>query len=224
MRHLPTPVRWAATALAVAACAGLSGCMSVSDDGSKPTPGASGGKRGVAAESEAGGGAGGDTGSWNGRPGQTGPDVAGAGGDSPVPSGSPSGTARASVGEVLPVEGPGGTPKPKPTGGGHENPGGGTGGTAGNGSGGSGGSGGNGSGGGSGGPGGATPTPEPTVPTAEPTPEPTVNPTPEPTPEPTSNPTDPPQSGTDTQMGALRMADGPGAPPEPVASPQVGPV
>lgn len=56
MRHLPTPVRWAATALAVAACAGLSGCMSVSDEGAKPGPGASGGKHGVATESDGGGG------------------------------------------------------------------------------------------------------------------------------------------------------------------------
>ncbi|HEY9368421.1 MAG TPA: hypothetical protein VIU94_08240, partial [Streptomyces sp.] len=58
MRPLPTPVRWAATALAVAACAGLSGCMSVSDEGAKPAPGKSAGKQdGVSAESAGGAGA-----------------------------------------------------------------------------------------------------------------------------------------------------------------------
>ncbi|MFE0651914.1 hypothetical protein ACFVZH_25375 [Streptomyces sp. NPDC059534] len=221
MRQLPTPVRWAATALAVAACAGLSGCMSVSDEGAKPAPGASGGKQGAAAESDGGGGgSAGGGGSWNGRSGRSGPEAAGAGTESPVPSGSPSGTAKPSLGEVLPIEGPGGpggTQKPQPTGG-QQGPGDASGGNGGSG-------GGNGdTGGGSGGPGGGgTPTPEPTVPSPEPTPEPTV-PTPEPTPEPTSNPTDPPTSGSDTQLGAMRAADGPGASSEPMASPQVGPV
>ncbi|MEV8587044.1 hypothetical protein [Streptomyces sp. NPDC051180] len=211
---MPTPVRWAATALAVAACAGLSGCMSVSDEGAKPTPGASGGKRGAAAESNGGGGgSAGGGGSWNGRPDRSGPEAAGAGTESPVPSGSPSGTAKPSAGVVLPVEGPGGpggTQKPQPTGG-QQGPGGGAGGAVG------------GAGGGTGGPGGGGSTPTPTPePTPEPTSEPT--PTPEPTPEPTSNPTDPPTSGTDTQLGAMRAADGSGAPTEPMASPQVGPV
>ncbi|MFG2838417.1 hypothetical protein ACGFZH_30790 [Streptomyces zaomyceticus] len=226
MRHLPTPVRWAATALAVAACAGMSGCMSVSDEGAKPSPVASGGKRGAATESDGGSGLpGGGGGSWNGRPDGGGPDVTGAGTESPVPSGSPSGTAKPSAGAVLPVEGPGGSggpSKPQPTDGGNGGSGGDAGGSAGNGG---GGNGGGANGGGSGGPGGGgeTPTPEPTVPSPEPTPEPTV-PTPEPTPEPTSDPTDPPAPGADTQMGAMRAADGPGAPAEPVASPQVGPV
>ncbi|MZE56707.1 hypothetical protein GTY86_36660, partial [Streptomyces sp. SID5770] len=84
MRHLPTPARWVATALAVAACAGLSGCMSVSDDGAKPGPGASGGKRGVAAESDGGRGLpDGGGGSWNGRPDGGGPDVTGSGKENP---------------------------------------------------------------------------------------------------------------------------------------------
>ncbi|MET9934756.1 MULTISPECIES: hypothetical protein [unclassified Streptomyces] len=238
MRHLPTPVRWVATALTVAACAGLSGCMSVSDDGAKPGPGASGGKRGVAAESEGGTGLpDGGGGPWNGRPDGGGPDVTGSGKETPVPSGSPSGSARSTEGPLVPGVGPSaGTAKPQPTGGGHEEPSGSTGGNGGNG--GSGGSGGGSTGGGgnggsgdggTGGPGGGgdTPAPEPTQPPVEPTPEPPV-PTPEPTPEPTSDPTEPPASGPDVQMGAVRAAgaEGEGADvaSEPVASPQVGPV
>ncbi|WP_411077400.1 hypothetical protein [Streptomyces sp. cmx-10-25] len=235
MRHLPTPVRWVAAALTVAACAGLSGCMSVSDDGAKPGPGASGGKRGVAAESE--GGAGlpdvGD-GSWSGRSDGGGPDVTGSGSETPVPSGSPSGSAPPTKGVVPSGVAPSAGPvKPQPTGGGREEPGGGAGGDGGDGSaGGSAGGGGNGGGsggGGTGGPGGdgGTPTPEPTPPPVEPTPEPPV-PTPEPTPEPTSDPTDPPASGPDVQMGDMWAAGaeerGAGVTPEPVASPQVGPV
>ncbi|MFE5734394.1 hypothetical protein ACFQ7A_26215 [Streptomyces sp. NPDC056528] len=238
MRHLPTPVRWVAAALTVAACAGLSGCMSVSDDGAKPGPGASGGKRGVAAESEGGAGLpdGGD-GSWSGRSDGGGPDVTGSGRETPVPSGSPSGSAPPAKGVVPSGVAPSaGTVKPQPTGGGREEPGGGAGGgDGGDGSaGGSAGGGGNGggsggSGGGTGGPGGdgGTPTPEPTPPPVEPTPEPPV-PTPEPTPEPTSDPTDPPAPGPDVQMGDMWAAGaeerGAGVSSEPVASPQVGPV
>ncbi|MFJ4873079.1 hypothetical protein [Streptomyces sp. NPDC088757] len=230
MRHLPTPVRWVATALTVAACAGLSGCMSVSDDGAKPGPGASGGKRGVAAESEGGTGLpDGGGGSWNGRSDGGGPDVTGSGKETPVPSGSPSGSARPTESPVVPGVGPSaGMVKPQPTGG-HEEPSGSAGGSGDSGGGGTGGGNGGGSGGGgNGGPGGGgTPTPEPTQPPVEPTPEPPV-PTPEPTPEPTSDPTDPPASGPDVQMGAVRAAgaEGEGAdvPSEPVASPQVGPV
>ncbi|MBD0709185.1 hypothetical protein BU197_12540 [Streptomyces sp. CBMA291] len=213
-------MRWAAAALAVAACAGLSGCMSVSDEGAKPTPGTSGVKRGASAGPVGEGTAGGDTGSWEGPTGQTGPEVTGADSASPVPSGSPTDTEYPSVIVGVPVERPGVTPKPKPTVG-HENPGAGTGGPVGSVTGGGSG-GGTGTGGGSGG-GGTTPPPEPTAPTAEPTPEPTV-PSPEPTPEPTSNPTEPPQTGAGTQMGALRVIEEFGEPLEPMASPQVGPV
>ncbi|GGR34041.1 hypothetical protein GCM10010497_41200 [Streptomyces cinereoruber] len=229
VRHLPTPVRWVATVLTVAACAGLSGCMSVSDDGAKPGPGASGGKRGAAAESD--GGAGlpdGGGGSWNGRPDGGGPDVTGAGRGTPVPSGSPSGGALPTEGAAPSGVGPsGGTAKPQPSGG-HEEPGGGAGGSGGDGGngGGSAGGGTGGADGGTGGPGGGgTPVPEPTQPPVEPTPEPPV-PTPEPTPEPTSDPTDPPAPGPEVRTGAVRAAEGEGVDtsPEPMASPQVGPV
>ncbi|MFE3130055.1 hypothetical protein ACFXHD_42335, partial [Streptomyces hydrogenans] len=81
MRPFPTRVRWAAAALAVAACAGLSGCMSVGDESARPAPGASGGKPGASAEPDGGGtgqpdGGGGAYGGGHGdRPG--GPDAAG---------------------------------------------------------------------------------------------------------------------------------------------------
>lgn len=230
MRHLPTPVRWAATALAVAACAGLSGCMSVSDEGAKPAPGASGearcggrgrrrrwrpGRRRRVLERPAGPGR---SGPGRRRQGVPGPERLAvrhreALGGRRTARGGP-GRVRRAVAVAA------GRWRPRRHGRrlgrrrerrrrGHRR-------QRGNG----------GSGGGAGGAdgGGSTPTPEPSVPSPEPTPEPTSNPTPEPTPEPTSNPTDPPPSGTDTQMGAMRAADGPGAPPEPAASPQVGPV
>lgn len=201
MRPLPTPaVRWAAAALAVAACAGLSGCMSVGDEGAKPAPGASAGKQEVAAESDGGIGVSGRNGGY-GRDtsGRGGPDADGEGGRSPVASASPSAPGKSPAAAA----GAGGGVKPPPE---------------------PGVPGGAGAAGGAGGP--SEPGGAPATPTGspEPTPEPTVEPTP--SPEPTVEPTVPPSvtPGADTHMGAMKAADGPGVAVEPEASPQVGPV
>ncbi|MFI1810845.1 hypothetical protein ACH414_10940 [Streptomyces sp. NPDC020422] len=205
MRHLPTPVRWAATAFAVAACAGLSGCMSVSDDGAKPAPSSSAGKRGEAAGSaEDGGLSGGHGGGGFDRTARSGPDADGSGKESPVPSGSATAPAKSAGGVGAGgAGGAGGASKPT-------QPPGGTGGPAAS------------TGGDSGAPGGETtppvdppqptPTQDPTTPPPEPTAEPTVSETPSTTP------------GADTHMGAMRAAEGPGGPTEPEASPQARPM
>ncbi|MEU8523467.1 hypothetical protein [Streptomyces sp. NPDC048577] len=195
-------MRWAAAAFAVAACAGLSGCMSVGDDAATPAPGESARERRVAAESDGGIGVSGRNGG-NGRDlsGRSAPDADGEGGESPVASGSPSPSGSPST---VPTAGPGGgKPLPEP-----DDPGG------------PGEAGGAGGAGGPGAPGGGTATP---TRSPEPTPEPTADP--DPTQEPTAEPTFLPSvtPGADTHMGAMKAAERSGVSMEPEASPQVGP-
>ncbi|MFF8384263.1 hypothetical protein [Streptomyces kanasensis] len=205
MRQLPAPVRWAVTAVAVVASAGsVSGCMSVSDDSSRPRPTESVDPSGAAA-AEADSGVAAPGGQHGPRGGADDPDTPGddtAAGTRP--SRAPAASAAPSAGPAAsarPGGGHGADPAPGP------GPGPGTGGSGGSG----------------GGTGPSGPPPEPSVPA--PPPEPTPTPTPSgepPAPEPSEPPTASPSAETRTE--ALHRADRSASRwTEPAASPQIAP-
>ncbi|MCS0638869.1 hypothetical protein NX801_25110 [Streptomyces sp. LP05-1] len=188
MRQMPAPVRWAVTALAVAASAGtVSGCMSVTDERAKPAPANSVEPSEVTVEHEAvdatadGGPVSGGGQEPDGR---TDPEHPAGASDGPRAQAGPSGAPSKGA---APGARPGRPPVATPTAG----PPGGSG------------------GGGGGGPAPTTPAPTPPEPTPEPEPTPTPTPPVEPTPEPTDPPA--PSPGGDSHTEAMRAPQGYGA-------------